>query len=108
MSTGPTTEYRMELSSLGIVCGLVASTLLIVVMIMVWRQGRRGPVLFSLTGLVAITVGLSASAAVHLVGLTRDTDTSSLVLAIQFGGTAIALALLTMGLVRQRRGSSVR
>ena len=108
MPTGPTTEWRVELSSIGLVGGLVASALLLVVLIVLWRQGRRGPTLLPLTGLAAITVGLSATAAVRLVGLTWGTDTSDLALGIEFGATVIALAVLTIWLVRYRRRTSVR
>lgn len=107
MPTEPTTEYRMVLSFLGIVGGLMAFALLLVVMIVSQRQGRRGPNLLALTGLAAIAVGLSATGAVRLAGLTQGTDTSYLALGIEFGATAIALALITIAVVRQRRRASV-
>jgi hypothetical protein len=74
---------------------------------LLWRRGIHEPILF-LAGLVVIAVGLSVQAAVSLVGLTLGTDTSNLALGIQFGATAIALAFLTIGLLRRRRRTSAR
>ena len=108
MPAAPTPEYRMLLSSIALVGGLVAFALFSVVLLVLWRQGRRGPVLPSLTGLAAITLGLSATGAVRLVGLTQGRDTADLALGIEFAATAIALALWTIGLVRQWRRASGR
>jgi hypothetical protein len=107
VAVGPTIGERITLAYITIVLGLVASALYLVVFIVVWRQGRRGPILLSLTGLAAIAVGLTATGAVRLVGLTRGTDTSDLALGIQFGATAIALALLSLALVSHRRRTPV-
>ena len=82
MAVGPTSGERITLAYITIVLGLVASALYVVVFIVVWRQGKRGAILLSLTGLTAIAVGLSATGAVRLVGLTRGTDTSDLALGI--------------------------
>ena len=105
MPTAPTTEWRVELLSMALVAGLVGSALCMVVMIVLWRQRRR---LGNLLGIMAITLGVSVSAAVRLVGLTRGIDTSYLALGIELGATAIALVLVTIWLVRQRRRTSVR
>jgi hypothetical protein len=108
MPTAPTPEYHVVLTSIGMVLGLAASALLVVSLIVVWRRGGRGLVLTSLTVLLTLNIGLSATAAVRLVGLTRGIDTALLALGIQFAAIAIALALLTTGLVRHRRRTSVR
>ncbi len=108
MDVGPTIGERITDAYIAMVLGLVAFALYAVVIIVLWRQGRRGPILLSLTGLGAITVGVSATGVVRLVGLTRSTDTFDLALGIQFGATAIALALLSIALVSHRRRTSVR
>lgn len=72
------------------------------------EKGRRGLVPLGLTGLAGIAVGLSASATVRLLGSTRGADTSDLALGIPVGATAIALALLTIGCIRQWRRTLVR
>lgn len=103
MPAGPTPAYRMELASTALVCGLVAFTLFIVIMVVLWRTGRRGPYLLFPTALGVISLGLSAAAAVLLGGLARGTDTTGWMLGIEFGSTAIALALILIGLAIWRR-----
>ena len=77
------------------------------------EKGRRGLLTLGLTGLAGlaglagIAVGLSASATVHLLSSTRGADTSDLAPGIPVGASAIALALLTIGWVRQWRRTLV-
>ncbi len=108
MPIGPTTGERIIDLVLAMAAGLVAFALMMTVVIVLWRRGTRQSILLFPTGLVVIAVGLSASAAVRLVGVTMHMDTSYLALGTQVGATVIALALFTIGLVRQRRRASVR
>ncbi len=108
MPVEPTTEYRIVLASITIAGGLIVSALYMVVVIVLWRRWTRGPILLFPVGLVVIAVGLSGSGALRLVGLTMGTDNSYPALGVPFGATVVALALLTIGLVRRRRRTSAR
>jgi hypothetical protein len=82
MPVVPTPAYHRVLSCIMLVGGLVVIALCLVVLIVLWRQGRRGLILLGPTGLAVIAVGLSAAGAVHLLGLAGGTDTVDLALAV--------------------------